>query len=38
MATWIYKIISLLELKNISKAVLYRKFKKRESGTLNLGN
>lgn len=23
MATWIYKIISLLELKNISKAVLY---------------
>lgn len=38
MATWMYKIISLLELKNISKAVLYTKFKKREPGALNLGN
>ena len=28
MATWIYKIISLLQLKNISKAVLHRKLEK----------
>lgn len=28
MATWIFKIISLLTLKHISKAVLYRKLEK----------